>query len=47
MNEEAQQHFSVETALEVIPGATHLFAEPGALEKAARLAHNWFRQYLS
>jgi len=47
MNEEAQQHFSVETALEVIPGATHLFGEPGALEKAARLAHNWFRQYLS
>jgi dienelactone hydrolase len=32
--------------LEVIPGATHLFEEPGTLEAAARLATNWFLHYL-
>jgi putative phosphoribosyl transferase len=33
---------SCETALAVVPGATHLFAEPGALEKVAELARDWF-----
>ena len=33
--------------LEVVPGATHLFEEPDALEKVAHLAGNWFLQYLS
>lgn len=33
-------------ALEVIPGATHLFQEPGALEEVARLAADWFKRYL-
>jgi dienelactone hydrolase len=32
--------------LEVIPGATHLFEEPGALEAVARLAQQWFQQHL-
>ena len=32
--------------LVVIPGATHLFEEPGALEEVARLATEWFEQYL-
>jgi putative phosphoribosyl transferase len=32
-------------ALEVIPGATHLFEEPGALERVAELATNWFVQH--
>jgi putative phosphoribosyl transferase len=32
--------------LEIIPGATHLFEEPGALEEVARLAADWFRRYL-
>ena len=31
--------------LVVIPGATHLFEEPGALEEVARLATQWFEQY--
>ena len=35
-----------ETALEVIPGATHLFEEPGALDVVARLALAWFERYL-
>ena len=30
----------------VVPGATHLFEEPGALEKVAELAKNWFVKYL-
>ena len=30
----------------VIPGATHLFEEPGALDEVARLARDWFQQYL-
>jgi putative phosphoribosyl transferase len=35
-----------EVRLEVVPGATHLFEEAGALEIVARLARNWFRQHL-
>lgn len=33
--------------LEIIPGATHLFEEPGALERVAELARDWFRLHLS
>lgn len=32
--------------LEIVPGATHLFEEPGALDKVAALADSWFRKYL-
>ncbi|MCP2164258.1 dienelactone hydrolase family protein [Goodfellowiella coeruleoviolacea] len=32
--------------LDVVPGATHLFPEPGALEEVARLAADWFGQHL-
>jgi putative phosphoribosyl transferase len=32
--------------LEIIPGATHLFEEPGTLEQVARLARDWFLRYL-
>jgi hypothetical protein len=35
-----------EKLLLVIPGATHLFEEPGALEEVARLAAQWFTRYL-
>jgi dienelactone hydrolase len=34
-------------ALEIVPGATHLFEEPGALEKVAQLASDWFARYLT
>jgi putative phosphoribosyl transferase len=37
---------SVEKRLAVIPGATHLFEEPGTLEEAARLAAEWFARHL-
>jgi dipeptidyl aminopeptidase/acylaminoacyl peptidase len=31
--------------MEIIPGANHLFEEPGALEKVAQLAAKWFARY--
>jgi len=34
-----------EARLQIVPGATHLFEEPGALEMVARLATDWFRRY--
>jgi acetyl esterase/lipase len=33
--------------LEVVPGATHLFEEPGALERVAELAADWFARFLA
>lgn len=33
--------------LVIVPGATHLFEEPGALDQIAKLASEWFRQYLT
>jgi putative phosphoribosyl transferase len=33
--------------LEIIPGATHLFEEPGTLEKVAQLASDWFSLHLT
>jgi dienelactone hydrolase len=47
MNQEAMAQLRVENKLEIVPGATHLFEEPGALEEVARLAHEWFERYLS
>jgi hypothetical protein len=35
-----------DTTLVVVPGATHLFEEPGALEEVARLASEWFAKRL-
>lgn len=32
--------------LEIVPGATHLFEEPGALDLVAELALDWFQRYL-
>jgi putative phosphoribosyl transferase len=34
------------TRLEIVPGATHLFEEPGTLAQAAKLAAGWFTRYL-
>lgn len=36
-----------EKELTIVPGATHLFEEPGALEEVARLARRWFQRYLT
>jgi len=42
----AQLPRQTEHRLEVIPGASHLFEEPGALDRVAALARNWFREHL-
>ena len=48
MNREAyQQLAAAEKQLVIVPGATHLFEEPGALEEVARLAAAWFTRYLT
>lgn len=46
LNREAQAAMAAECRLDVIPGATHLFEEPGALEQVAGLARDWFLRYL-
>jgi putative phosphoribosyl transferase len=46
LNRAAQEQLRVETALEVIPGATHLFEEPGALDQVAEVAAGWFTRHL-
>jgi len=42
LNLQAQTQLTCQSRLEVIPGATHLFEEPGALERVADLARGWF-----
>jgi putative phosphoribosyl transferase len=46
MNKDAMAQMRCEVRLEIIPGATHLFEESGALEKVADLARDWFERYL-
>ncbi len=46
LNRRAYDELSSEKRLEIVPGATHLFEEPGALEQVATLAAAWFREYL-
>lgn len=46
LNRAAQLRMETEVELAVVPGATHLFEEPGALEEVSRLAKNWFAAHL-
>ncbi len=46
MNQEAYDRMTCVRRLEIIPGASHLFEEPGTLEQVARMARDWFLQYL-
>ena len=46
LNKEAQTHMHCESQLTVIPGASHLFEEPGTLQMAAELARDWFLTHL-
>lgn len=46
LNQSAYDTLTCEKRLAVIPGATHLFPEPGALEEVARLALEWLREYV-
>ena len=46
LNRQAQAKLNADTELEVIPDATHLFEEPGKLERVAELARDWFVRHL-
>jgi pimeloyl-ACP methyl ester carboxylesterase len=46
LNQYAYEHLRCVTELKIVPGATHLFEEPGTLEEVARLASAWFFKYL-
>ena len=46
LNEEARKRLRVRAQTTIVPGATHLFEEPGALEQVSRLALEWCRLYL-
>jgi len=46
MNRQALGRLRAESKLVIVPGATHLFEEPGALEEVVRLATEWFTHYL-
>ena len=47
LNRAALAQLRCEKRLVIVPGATHLFEEPGALDEVARLAREWFQQYLT
>jgi pimeloyl-ACP methyl ester carboxylesterase len=47
MNQEAMTRLTAEASLEIVPGATHLFEEPGTLDEVARLARAWFERWLT
>lgn len=46
LNRQALARLRGEASLVIVPGATHLFSEPGALEQVAQLAREWFVRYL-
>jgi putative phosphoribosyl transferase len=46
LNRRALAELRAEKQLVIVPGATHLFEEPGALEQVARLAREWFERHL-
>ena len=47
LNREAFLNLSCEKEMKIIPGASHLFEEPGKLEQVAKAAKDWFRRYLA
>jgi putative phosphoribosyl transferase len=46
LNRQAYAQLRCEKRLVIVPGATHLFEEPGALDQVARLAREWFERHL-
>ncbi len=46
LNRKAYDELRCRKSLEIVPGASHLFEEPGALERAAALAREWFAKHL-
>jgi hypothetical protein len=47
LNREAATQLRAQWRLEIVPGATHLFEEPGALDEVTRLAGDWFVAHVS
>ena len=47
LNRKAYARLNVEKHLDVVPSATHLFEEPGALDEVSRVARDWFVRYFS
>ena len=47
LNEQAREQMRSGCEIVIVPGATHLFEEPGKLEEVARLATDWFLQHLT
>jgi len=47
VNEQARAEMRCEVKIDIVPGATHLFEEPGALEQVAQLASDWFMRHLA
>lgn len=47
LNRQAAARMTAQHRLEIVPGATHLFEEPGTLETVAQLAREWFGQHLT
>jgi putative phosphoribosyl transferase len=47
LNRRAYEKLKAEKHLEIVPGATHLFEEPGTLQEGARLAGQWFKRHLA
>jgi pimeloyl-ACP methyl ester carboxylesterase len=47
LNRAAFAQLRCEKELVIVPGATHLFEEPGALDQVAQLAREWFQRYLA
>jgi putative phosphoribosyl transferase len=47
LNRAAQRHLRCENRMSVVPGASHLFDEPGTLQAAAELARDWFAMHLN
>lgn len=46
LNKSAKAEMNADVVLKIVPGATHLFEEPGTLEFAAELSRDWFMRYL-
>ena len=46
LNEQARDALTCEVSLELVPGATHLFEEPGTLDQVVGLAADWFARHL-
>ena len=47
LNEQAYRRLACEKRLTIVPGASHLFEEPGTLEEVAELASDWFQQHMA